>query len=160
MLIDIILQFLYSRPLPPITGNIPDNTICPVQSVPTSCTNNGRRSFLLGIVRSHIHKNSHSRASTYVLSYLFCYILYFAPDRHTVMSSPSFTTLPTFRIIESPINIRVFLTFPSSFLSRHSFTVLLLYTLRPSIHHLVLCFTVSPTSLLLYFLVILYRLTT
>ena len=39
MFIVILLQYPYSWPLPPITGNIPDNTICPIRASLSVLTN-------------------------------------------------------------------------------------------------------------------------
>ena len=118
VLIAILLQFLYSSPLPPIIGNIPDNTICPIRASLSVLINLLYLPMMADVPSlSALFVPTCTRTAPPVPPPMTCPAFSaisstFAPGRHTVMSSPLFTILSTFLMMESPINTRAFLAFP------------------------------------------------
>ena len=105
VLIAILLQFLYSSTLPPIIGNIFDNTICPIRA---------SLSVLIDLLYLQTMADVPSFSALFVPTCtriappvpppMTCPTFsaissIFAPGRHTVMSSPLFTILSTFLMI-------------------------------------------------------------
>ena len=114
----LLLQFLYSSPLPPIIGNIPDNKICPIRASLSVLINLLYFPTMADVPSfSALFVPTCTRTALPVPPPMTCpafaaISFIFAPGRHTVISSPLFIIVSTFLIMEYPINTRAFLAFP------------------------------------------------